>query len=415
MKLNKKTAGGIIFAALAILLFFSKTVYTYNLPQVSGVKPFRGSLSMLETASGSARRAKTENLYAKAAGAAGEVFVQEGDRVEAGQALLRMDFDLAAARRKLEETLNNTAKLENDIQNTQARLEGLRNALAGRSPLRGQAGGARLDIDKARRAMENAKLSLELGAVSANAALEAETAFKALLLAYEAEADNLEFALVSKRLDLANLRLAGETAAETLALYRANAVIRSPADGIVTALNAEPGRYVAENALLASIGTGREFTVECTVSRDNNFISAADPCELSNSERSLAGTVARVKPSDQGKTVSVSIVSDEVSEGESFDISFEKTGASAFTLVPSAAVNQDGDGYFLYRIKRRKGLMGEEYYVERLDVAPGDSDYRNTAIIRGITFFEPIVLSSDRMLSEGIPVFLTNPEDFFEN
>jgi multidrug efflux pump subunit AcrA (membrane-fusion protein) len=421
MKPDKKTAGGIIFALLGLLLFFSKTVYTYKLPGVTGVKPGRGSLSKLEILSGIAVRAKTENIYAEAGGAAGEVFVREGDRVEAGQVLFQMDFDLAAARRKFEETENNIAKLENDIRNTRARLECLRAVLGAAEkpealPLPpGQAGIISLEINKARLVMENAKLSFELGFISAAETRNAETAFRALLFKYEAEAEELELSLVPKGLDLKNLRLAGETIGETLAVYKANALIRAPAAGILTTMNAEKGRYFAENALLASVGAGGEFTVECTVSLDNNFISPGDTCELSNAAHRFTGTVSRVKASAQGKTVKVSVISGEISEGESFEITFEKTGAGFVTLVPSGALNQDGDGYFLYRIKRRKGIMGEEYYVDRLDVFPGDSDYRNTAIVRGITFFEPVVLSSDRVLSPGIPVFLKNPEDFFEN
>jgi multidrug efflux pump subunit AcrA (membrane-fusion protein) len=400
-------------------------VYTYNLPKVTGVKPSRGSLSKLEISSGIAGWAETENMYAEAGGRAGEVFVKEGDWVDAGQTLFQMDFDIAAARRKLEETENNIAKLENDIQNLQSRLDSLRSVLAAAEgpaekpaelPLApGQTGLMSLEIDKARLAMETARFSFELGSASGIELRGAETAFKALLLKYEAEAEELEFSLAAKHLDLRNLRLTRESAGEALALYRANTIIKAPAAGILTAMNAEQGRYFAENALLASIGVGREFTVECTVSLDNNFISPGDTCSLSNTSHGLTGKVTRVKPSAQGKTVSVSIISDEVSAGETFEITFEKTSASSFVLVPTASINQDSDGYFLYRIKRRKGIMGEEYYVDRLDVFLGDSDYRNTAVIRGITFFEPLVLSSDKMLSPGIPVSLKNPGDFFEN
>ncbi|MDR0731060.1 MAG: HlyD family secretion protein [Treponema sp.] len=421
MKLNKKTAGGILFTLLALLLFFSKTVYTGNLPEVSGVKPVRGSLSHLEITSGIAAWTETENIYAQAGAAVGEVFVKEGDWVDAGQVLFQMDFDIAAARRKLEETDNNIAKLENDIGNIRSRLDSLNGVLAAAEktdqlPLPpGQAGIMGLEINKARLAMEHAKLSFELGFLSGAEALNAGNALKALLLKYEAEAEELEFSLASKHIDLRNLHLARESAGETLALYRANTIITAPAAGILSAMNAEKGRYFAENSLLATIGVGREFTVECTVSPDNNFISPRDTCELNNASHGLTGTVSRVKPSAQGKIVSVSIVSDEVSEGETFEITFEKTGSSSLTLVPTGAVNQDSDGYFLYRIKRRKGIMGEEYYVDRLDVFPGDSDYRNTAVVRGITFFEPVVLTSDKMLSPGIPVSLKNPEEFFEN
>ncbi|MDR2053104.1 MAG: HlyD family secretion protein, partial [Treponema sp.] len=222
MKLNKKTAGGIICALLALLLFFSKTVYTYKLPEVTGVKPSRGSLSKLEISSGITGWAETENMYAEAGGAVGEVFVKAGDRVDAGQALFQMDFDIAAARRKLEETENNIAKLENDIQSLRARLDSLRAALAAAEqaeelPLPpGQAGVLGLEINKARLAVETARFSFELGSVSGIEVRSAETAFKALLLKYETEAEELEFSLASKHLDLRNLRLTRESAGEAL-------------------------------------------------------------------------------------------------------------------------------------------------------------------------------------------------------
>jgi hypothetical protein len=37
------------------------------------------------------------------------------------------------------------------------------------------------------------------------------------------------------------------------------------------------------------------------------------------------------------------------------------------------------------------------------------------AIIRGITFFEPVVLTANKPLSAGMIVTLKNPGDFFEN
>ena len=168
-------------------------------------------------------------------------------------------------------------------------------------------------------------------------------------------------------------------------------------------------------AFLASIGVGREFIVEAAISLDNNFVKSGDTCELSNASHVLKGTVWRVRPTAQGKTVSISVISEGVSDGETFEVTFEKSSAASFTLVPSNAINQDNDGYFLYRIKRRRGIMGDEYYLERLNIFIGDSDHQNTQVIRGITFFEPIVLVSNKALSAGITVTLKNPENFFEN
>jgi multidrug efflux pump subunit AcrA (membrane-fusion protein) len=423
MKLNKISVGVLIIAVLVLLLFFSKTFYTYRLPEVTGARPSRGGLSKLELSSGAAAWAERENLYAQAAGAVGRVYVKEGETVSKGQILFEMDFDLPQAERKLAEIRNNLGKLEADIRNTRFRLESVGKALASgetgdeesAAALSGQAGLIALEIAKARLALEGSRLTFELGGSSRNDLVNAENALRSLFFKYQAEIEELEASLGAKNADLQNLRLNEEAARELLRDYRNNAVIRSPAEGFIISLPAERGKYFPENALLASIGAGKEFTVECSVSLDNNFVAAGDSCELSNSSHILKGTVARVKPQAQGKLVSVSVVSEEVKDGETFQIAFEKKSAASFTLVPNSAVNQDNDGYFVYQIKRRKGIMGDEYYLERLNIFIGDSDRENTAVIRGITFFEPVVISSSKALSKGVTVSLKNAEDFFEN
>jgi len=428
MKLNKKTIGALIFVFLLLLLFFSKTIYTYNMPQVTGTKPKRGGLSKLEISSGIASWAETETIYAVSGGAAGQVFVREGDKVEKGQVLFEMSFDITAAERRYAEIGNYIGKLEADISGLRSRLDIIRAVLsatgsdagveeqnAALPAFTGQAGIIALEINKARLALNETQLSFEFGFASKNDLFNVENNLKALLFKYSAEADDLELNLAAKLMDMENLKLSREAVRDLLRDYRNNAVIKAPASGIILNLSVERGKFFPENALLVSIGVGREFSVECSVSLDNNFVSPGDTCELSNSSHVLNGTVRRIKPSIQGKTVTIYISSDEVSDGETFDITFEKNSAASFTLVPNSAINQDNDGYFLYLIKRRKGIMGEEYYLERLNIFLGDSDHQNTAVIRGITFFEPIVLTSNKALSAGLTVSLKNPEDFFEN
>jgi hypothetical protein len=282
-------------------------------------------------------------------------------------------------------------------------------------PLTAQAGLIILELKRARLVLQNTRFAFELGSQSRNDLINAENNLAALLYKYEAEADDLEHSLALKLMDLENLKISREAIAEVIRDYRNNAEVKAPATGVVLSLAAEKGKFFPENTLLVSIGVGREFIVECSISLDNNFVNPGDTCELSNASHVLKGTVWRVRPTAQGKTVSISVASEEVNDGETFEITFEKNSNASFTLVPSGAVNQDNDGHFLYQIKRRKGIMGEEYYLERLNIYIGDSDHQNTSVVRGVSFFEPIVLVSSKSLSAGVSVTLKNPEDFFEN
>jgi len=420
MKLDKKTAGAAIFLLLVLLLFFSRTIYTYNMPQVTGTKPSRGTLNKLEISSGAAKRAENENIYAAFSGAAGRVYVREGERVAEGQILFEMDFNIPSAERRLSEIDNNISKLEADIRSQSSRLNSIREALSYESGTSAEnippdSWLIVMEINKIKNVLADAQLSFNYGMLSRNDLVNAENNLKALLYKYESDINDIEHSIRLKQIDLASLRLTRDTADETLRGYYNNSVIRAPSAGVILDLYAERGKYFNENAILVTIGVGSGFIVECNISLDNNFVNPGDTCQLVNSNGALSGIVGRVRPSANGKTVTISITSDDVSDGETFDITFEKGSGASFTLVPNRAINQDNDGYFLYQIKRRSGIMGQEYYLERLNIFIGDSDHQNTAVVRGITFFEPVVLVSDKPLSAGLTVTLKNTEDFFEN
>jgi hypothetical protein len=333
----------------------------------------------------------------------------------------KVHFDVTTAERRYAEVGNNIGKLEAEISGLRAKLGNIRGALAAWDSETDPneipdypTGIISLELNRARLALNNARFAFELGSLSKNDFANAENNLKSLLYKYLAEAEDLELNLTGETDGFGKseaVRRGHQGHAQGLPKQREH---KSSGRGIILNLSVEKGKYFPENAFLVSIGVGREFFVECNIFLENNFVNPGDVCELSNAGHVLNGTVRRIKPTAQGKTVTVSVISGEVSDGETFDVTFEKNSAASFTLVPKSAINQDNDGYFLYQIKRRKGIMGDEYYLERLDIFSGDSDRRNTAVIRGIAFFEPIVLASSKALSAGNTVTLKNPEDFLK-
>jgi multidrug efflux pump subunit AcrA (membrane-fusion protein) len=419
VKITKRSTGVFFIAVIILLIFFSKTIYTYNLPEVTGTKPFRGSLDKLELSSGAADYGELETIYAAVGGIAGTVSVREGDRVVTGQELFRMEYKAESVERKLRELENNMEKLRIDIMNTRLKLDRIDTALKGSAAEEAvvpeyEPNLIGLEIAKAKKALLDAEFFFEYGGISENDLLSAQSNVQSLLLKYEAERVDLQFSLDMKNTDMKNLMIEAESSMSILSDFRAYTIITAPADGIVQTLNVQKGMYTGENAPMISIGTGNTFTVDCTVSEDSDFIIPGDSCRLYNASHEVKGVVSRVRPSAGGRTVRVSLVSDVISAGERFTVQFEKQSAALFTLIPNGALNQDNDGYFLYQIKRGKGVMGEEYSVERLNVYIGDSDYQNTVIIKGVSFFEPVVLFSDKPLAAGDRIFLKNAGDFFE-
>lgn len=450
----KKIVGIAVLAVLLLLIFFSKTIYGYNLPVVTAAKPENGRLSKLEMSSGIAAYSEVGNIYNTVGGTVEEVLVNEGDTVKEGQELYRLSFDRDEAERKLREIQNSRSKLQVDIQNINIKLEKQKRYMTDLSEetyeedevSTYELDALAIDIRKARDEWQAARDSYEDGDADdieldrARYALEAlylkqeelerkleeqkeqakesikeqEKNQESKLKDYESDIASLQLDLRTKNIELSNLAIQEEPYKKALDDFDAYAAVTAPMDGTVISLSAVKGETVREEQLLASVGAAGAYVVECNVSLDNNFVLPDDTPELSNSSHVLNGTVTKITPTAQNKTVTIEIESDEVTAGETFDITFKKDSDTTYTLVPNGALNQDNDGYFVNQIKRRDGILGQEFYLERLDVYIGDSDSSNTAIVQGIRFFEPIVLISDKPVVSGDVIALSNEGDFFE-
>ena len=370
--------------------------------------------------------------------------------------------DLSVSREKL---LVDIEKIDSNIQNTERKAEELNQEKY--KPDRISDYDLRQcqdDTQKAEEELANAKVLFEAGVLSQQELTNAEYKLESLKSKYEnlkrIYDDNVEKSnenitdressrqkqlkdyayqletyrqeLKSKNLDLdsnatleASYRKEAETKnaeyQKTLTDYENYATIYAPDNANVMSITVNKGQFVNANQHVASFGLSEEFIIECDVSLNNNFITVGDPCYLSNSSHTLDGVVTTVMPAERSKKITVSILSDEadgtdnVSAGETFEIDFEKESGESYTLVPNGAVNKDNDGYFLNQIKRRDGILGKEFYVEKLRVYIGDSDSQNTIIVKGVGFFEPIVLVSDKAFSEGETIKLKNEGDFFED
>ena len=275
-----------------------------------------------------------------------------------------------------------------------------------------------------------------------------EEARRKQLTDYQADLVSWSQELKAKELDIRNLDLQEQAQLSTLEKYENSKVIYAEADSIIVSLNIAKGQRVNEGQIVATCGLAGQYEVLCKVSLDNNFIMAGDECTLQNTDMYIRGSVTKIDPTEQFKEITVLIGGDaaeeqadsermppmpgrpggfrgfgqqtygdvnDVSAGETFDITFEKESSTSYTLVPNGTLNMDSDGYFLYRVSQRDGILGKEFYVEKLRVYIGDSDSENTVITEGIRFFEPIVSLSDKSFSEGDTVKLSNESDFFAN
>jgi len=432
-KVNIKAVGALFIVLLVVLMFLSKTIYYHNLSEVTAVSPISGKISKYEIVSGIVDWANIEEMYSEVGGIIEEILVNEGDRVTKGQPLFRLSYDEDEINTKLKEIEINKKKLYADIENLEAKINETKNIISNPALAKDLTkimnminkmenqikvseeeyakleilyeNGAipKMELDNSKNALENLKYDLQ--------GLKNDYE-----IAYESYKDNLislEQSLISKKFDVDNLVNQEEIYKKTIFDYKKNTVIAAPKDAVVISIPLKAGQYINQNQLMISFGIGNDFKIVADVPIYNNFIAVGDICYLTNSSHTLEGIVTKVSSEENNKQVTVALKSDDVTMGETFDLEFSKESTTSYTLVPNGAINKDNEGYFIYQIKKRKGILGEEFYVKKAPVYIGDSDDENTVITKGIGFFEPIVLLSDKPLSDGETVKVVNAGDFF--
>jgi len=340
--MNIKTIGIGIFVFLALCLFLSKTIYSFNMPQVTATMPFSGRLSMIEVTTGVV---------------SGD---EDRDRIDA----------LQIAR----------SKLELDIESINIRMSNVSRDLTVAQAERER------EVARVQTAYDRAVMLFENGAISAFDMETAENNLQSAISKYDKQFSDFQNTLTTlsqdisgKQLDLQNNDLQMRPFIHLLAA----------ADG--------------------------EHIITCTIPLENSFVAAGDECRLSNSLRSINGIVTDISVGDRNKTVTITVsdANANITPGESYTVTFTKEGERNERLVPNGAVQQDSQGHFLYRIKQRRGVLGNEFYAERMQIYIGGSDNTNTVILNDIGFFEPVVLSGNKPFAEGDTLVLRNAGDFF--
>ena len=360
-KINIKSIGAVILVLILGLLFMSKSIYTYNLPNVSAIMPINGKITKQEVITGSVEWGDTMNVYTSTGGRVDKVFVETGDWVLEGDIIAELEFN--------REDTSGVRDRAYDIESIDR------------------------EIKNAEEERDRKEILVNEGAIPRNELDQIINNLNGLALRREKAVSDYQENL--SKLDYSKL------------------IVKAPCDGEVLTLDINEGQRVNDGQLAASFGISDSLKIIVGISLDNNFVLVGDECSCDNTSRSVTGLVTKVTPISGAKEVIISIPHGEAEIGETFDITFEKSSAQSNIMVPNGALNMDSDGYFLYQVKRRDGMLGKEFYVQKLNVYIGDNDDEYTIISKGITFFEPIVLISDKGLSEGKVVKLENAGDFF--
>ena len=420
MKQNKKLIKALtIFLSIALVLtFFSKTIYNFNLPTVTTVKPAGGKLVDKIEKTARITYANVNNLYAATNAKIMDITVEVGQEVQKGDIIMRFYQDEDAV-----------TDLKMDIEKKNQDIEMLRLHIANLKSKSSSSKnkGAELDesekyqrdIERAQDNLNGMEMLYEEGMISRVEYNEAQDKLDDLKLQYkmyletgQSEKKDTESQL---ELEMKDLQLQMEYAKLELNTLKKelkqaeDAVLIADADGRISGIYKKNSELVSSSELLVQMTNSMDdYSLEITLDeKELDFISQDSKIEIK--AKGINQTLT-------GKIVSSSIMNDETTTKQRLVIAVEHelgdlanrnadviitTESQIYdAIVPNGAIRSDDKGYYVLTLTEDDSVFGKNYLAKRVSVDVLDSDSTLSAI-SGLTFFVPIIESSTKSIDHG--------------
>lgn len=224
---------------------------------------------------------------------------------------------------------------------------------------------------------------------------------------------------ISKTLDLANQNSIIREQREKVEKLKADAsgaTITSPVDGIVLTISKKAGETTSASDPIATLQvSGKPMYMNISVTAEQaKKVNVGDIASLQNSWYysdnimvKLAKIINDPQNPGKGKRLVFSVEGD-VSNGESLSISIGQKSREYDKVVPNSAIREDTKGKFIYTIEEKGTPFGNRYKAKRVDVEVIVSDDINTAINAEIDSWAYVITTSDKPISQGQQVRLSD-------
>lgn len=206
---------------------------------------------------------------------------------------------------------------------------------------------------------------------------------------------------------------------DDIAKLQENAVgasIDAPISGTITSVTVKAGDEAQpDTALVTMQPEGKGFTMSFSVTNDQaKRLSVGDKADLVNSWRysDMDITLASIKPDTtdpgQKKLLTFDITGDEVTPGQSLNVSVGQKSANYDLIVPNSAIREDSNGKFILIVESKSSPLGNRYVATRVDVEVLANDDTQSAVSGALYGYEFVITTSTQPVEAGKLVRLAN-------
>lgn len=483
------------FVGLVLLFtFFSKTIYNFNLANVTVEYPESGSMLYSATGRGTVEFALEDTYYANATGSIYPL-VEAGQTVSAGDSLYTiiepvdqledaledrlhqretLSLQLTNAQTNLDNATENLygasavdpiadqdlASLDLAIQSAQAELLSWENYYADQARYQEEAADQALDAleqdyrqqlemaeDEAERDRIQDAYQQDRAQLETEQAMAAETfafqcqqdldarkiALKNLQLEYQQVYDQKRAALNSQSQNLSGLEYQvdqvqleiRENEREITKLQQQIAgggeiTVTAENDGQISRLGTgiSRGAPVSQGQQILSVGVLSEgFRTSVSLPNTVDYLQIGDTVQVNVRTQelyNLVGQIASLHAVDGRLQVEVDFTAEGLSGGEATEITVQNTSDLYDAILPNSAIRVDTDGEYVLYVEKVEGFWRDTYYARYMSVIVREQNNYQAGVIIPNGKRLPIIINSDRAISEGDQVRLVSGSDLLE-
>ena len=205
-----------------------------------------------------------------------------------------------------------------------------------------------------------------------------------------------------------------EQIAEYQAIIDREGKITADMSGMVTDVYVEVGGRVPDTAsfLLADDEVACQFSTTLT-KEQKSYVNLNDDAKLElDGRKAINVTIDYLAENENAPgtfTALVKLPEETGMPGQSGVLRCAKAGEKHPCCISLLALQGQNDRYFVYVVSEREGILGQEYYVEEINVSVIDKNDNGAAVEGALTEDSRIIISSTGEVTKGDVVRLSEP------
>lgn len=449
---KKKAAKAAVWFCVIFFLcsMISRGIYGAALPKVTTQTASYLNLTHQIKAEGKLTAERENAVYGTQGLRVDQIFVEEGEAVEPGQALWQ--YDLKDLRKIIEEKELELQKLQIQIdtwnynqglseeQKDKAKARAGEDYQSTQSRNQSQAGSVQDDLNRARHALDS--FPTKEAYLAAQGAVEGTLSGNSLAEEWQEQREALEYAVregekavndtarsneealrqAKRALEDASqkeakdsspelLKLEKEVLEKEIALYETlegeSGFFTSEYQGVVTEILMEESGRVPDGAVLriADKENGYEFRAQITKD-DRKYITVGDEASIivGPEKEMVSGQITSLEEEAQGENYTMIVKVDQSAGnlGDMGTVTINKQGESRSLCVPLSALHQDNGVKYVLVYEERQTILGSEITAVKKIVEVTDTNTNYAALAEGsLSDSEPIIVDSTKPVEEG--------------